>query len=141
MVSYLIETSVITRLRARDSRIRDALQSLRQSSPGVLIGRCTLTDLEIGFSAQNVAQWDTRSDLLAAFTTIAVTEADIATAIQLQRRLAGASLAGRKVPDLIIAATAITNGLTLVHYDRDFEHIATISALQHQWIVPSDVVD
>ncbi|MEO8095927.1 MAG: hypothetical protein ABI632_13485, partial [Pseudolysinimonas sp.] len=39
--------------------------------------------------------------------------------------------------DTLIAAYAIKNDVTLLHYDRDFEHIASVTpALKHQWIVP-----
>ena len=47
----------------------------------------------------------------------------------------------RKVPDLVIAALAINNGLTLVHYDADFAFISTVSALEHEWIVSRASID
>jgi predicted nucleic acid-binding protein len=45
----------------------------------------------------------------------------------------------RRVPpvDLLIAATAEQAGVPLVHYDRDYERIACVSALQHHWLVPA----
>ena len=55
--------------------------------------------------------------------------------------LAKAGLAKRKVPDLIIAAVAINHGLTLIHYDADFEFIASVSELKHQWIVDRGSTD
>jgi predicted nucleic acid-binding protein len=58
-----------------------------------------------------------------------------------QRDLARAGLSGRKLPDLLIAAVAIDAGLTLIHYDADFDHIATVSELDHQWIVPRGTID
>lgn len=70
-----------------------------------------------------------------------MTRKHIDEAKRLQRNLAAAGLAGRKVPDLIIAAAAIDFGLTLVHYDRDFEHIASVSTLRQQWIVLPGSID
>jgi predicted nucleic acid-binding protein len=45
----------------------------------------------------------------------------------------------RRIPpvDLLIAATAEQAGVPLVHYDRDYERIARVSALQHRWLVPN----
>jgi hypothetical protein len=31
--------------------------------------------------------------------------------------------------------------LTVLHYDRDFEHIAKVTGQSHQWIVPAGSVD
>jgi predicted nucleic acid-binding protein len=44
----------------------------------------------------------------------------------------------RHVPpvDLLISATAERAGVPLIHYDRDYERIALVGALQHRWLVP-----
>jgi predicted nucleic acid-binding protein len=44
----------------------------------------------------------------------------------------------RRVPpvDLLIGAAAEKAGVPLVHYDRDYERLARISALQQCWLVP-----
>jgi predicted nucleic acid-binding protein len=44
----------------------------------------------------------------------------------------------RRVPpaDLLLAATAERAGVPLVHYDRDYERIAAVTDLQHEWLVP-----
>ena len=44
----------------------------------------------------------------------------------------------RRVPpiDLLIAAAAEQADVPLVHYDRDYERLARVSALQHRWLVP-----
>jgi predicted nucleic acid-binding protein len=61
--------------------------------------------------------------------------------LALQCEFARVGLVKRKAPDLIIAAVAIRKGLTLVHSDADFGHIAKVSELKHQWIVPAGFVD
>jgi len=58
-----------------------------------------------------------------------------------QRQLADRELPGRKVPDLLIAAAAEAHGLTVVHYDGDFEHIASITGQSNAWIVPAGSID
>jgi predicted nucleic acid-binding protein len=44
----------------------------------------------------------------------------------------------RRVPpiDLLIGAAAERADVPLVHYDRDYERLARVSALQHRWFVP-----
>ena len=44
----------------------------------------------------------------------------------------------RRVPpaDLVIAVTAEMADVPLVHYDRDYERIATVTKQQHSWFVP-----
>jgi predicted nucleic acid-binding protein len=43
----------------------------------------------------------------------------------------------RRVPpaDLLLAAAAEAAGVPLVHYDRDYERVATVTDLQHTWMV------
>ena len=43
----------------------------------------------------------------------------------------------RRVPpaDLLLASAAEEAGVALVHYDRDYERIAAVSGLRHQWLV------
>lgn len=44
----------------------------------------------------------------------------------------------RRVPpaDLLLAAAAEEAGVTLIHYDRDYERISAVGGLRHQWLVP-----
>ncbi len=49
-----------------------------------------------------------------------------------------------KLPDLLIAAiaaTAVTAGVSLVHYDSDYDHIAEITGQPTQSIVDRGSVD
>jgi len=38
--------------------------------------------------------------------------------------------------DLVLAAAAQLADVTLIHYDRDYERIGTVTELNHQWFVP-----
>jgi predicted nucleic acid-binding protein len=44
----------------------------------------------------------------------------------------------RRVPpvDLLIGAAAGRADVPLVHYERDYERLARVSALRHRWLVP-----
>jgi predicted nucleic acid-binding protein len=43
---------------------------------------------------------------------------------------------GVTIPDLLIAAAAEAAGLTVLHYDSDFDRIAEITGQPVEWIVP-----
>ncbi len=38
--------------------------------------------------------------------------------------------------DLLIASAAESAGVPLVHYDRDYDRLARVSALDHRWLLP-----
>jgi len=126
---YLLDTSVITRLR--EPSIVRRIEELDGSG----LARTAMTDLEIGFSARNGGDWDRLSAALGAFHRIDVGSHHFDRACQVQRVLAEGGLRGRKVPDLLIAAVAELASLTVLHYDADFDHIATATGQSTQWIV------
>ncbi len=78
---------------------------------------------------------------LAEFTRERPTGKDFDRADEVQRLLAGAGLKGRKPVDLIIAAQAERLRLVVVHYDHDFELIASVTSQAHEWIVTRGSVD
>lgn len=133
--TFLIETSVLTRLRIQEVRLAVDLLLLDG------VARSTLSDLELGFSARNTNEWDTIATMLSRFAEVPVTSEAIEVARTVQRELAGRGLKGRKVPDLVIATSAHLAGLEIVHYDRDFDHIAEVTGQATRWIVPPGSVD
>ncbi|WP_168207332.1 PIN domain-containing protein [Microlunatus elymi] len=132
----MVDTSVLTRMR-----VEPVQTALRELSVAGRLGRCAMTDLELGFSARNGHEWDTIVRALAAFTRVEVAARDFRRAEQVQRSLADAGLKGRKVPDLISAAVAERRGWELVHYDHDFEHITGATGQPHRWIVAAGSID
>jgi predicted nucleic acid-binding protein len=44
------------------------------------------------------------------------------------------------VIDLLTAAVAEYHGAVILHYDADFEHIASVTGQAHKWIVPQGAV-
>jgi predicted nucleic acid-binding protein len=45
------------------------------------------------------------------------------------------------IPDLLVAAAAERAGLTVLHYDADFDMIATVTGQPTEWVVPRGSVD
>lgn len=132
---FLLDTSVLTRLRA-PSIVRRIGQL-----DGDGLARTSMTDLEIGFSARSADEWDRLIAALGAFRRIDVEAHHFDRARQIQRRLAADGLRGRKVPDLLIAAVAEATSLIVLHYDADFDHIATVTGQPTQWIVERGSID
>lgn len=135
-LTHLLDSSVLTRLR-HDS-VREAIE------PGAERGelaRAGISDLEIGYSARNAAEWDRLAEGLRAFELVETTSDHLRRARQVQRLLAAKHQRGRKVPDLLIAAAAEEHGLTVLHYDADFDRIAAATGQPCEWIVPAGSVD
>ena len=64
---------------------------------------------------------------LKPYTLLETTSEHIRRAKEVQRLLAATHQRGRKVPDLLIAATAEAAKLTILHYDADFDLIASVT--------------
>lgn len=96
-----------------------------------------MSGLEYRFSASNGVEWDLLSSVLDGFTREPLPPSVFERADEVQRLLAVAGLKGRKPPDLIIAAHAELAGLTIVHYDHDFEFIASVTGQPVLWIAPA----
>jgi predicted nucleic acid-binding protein len=95
-----------------------------------LVRVSTLTVLEMGFSARSGA--DFRNELgrppIASFPREYVTPKIEDRAIELLVSLADRGQhRAPSIPDLLIAATAEAVGITVLHDDKDFELIATIT--------------
>ncbi|MDH2904386.1 MAG: PIN domain-containing protein [Actinomycetota bacterium] len=135
-ITHLADTSVLTRLRSPS--VRAVLEPLVQAGA---VGRAAMSDLEIGFSARNVDEWDALALALDVMALVPVTARHFSRARQVQRLLAEKGLRGRKVPDLLIAAAAEEAGLIVVHYDADFDHIAQVTGQVVEWIAPRGSVE
>ncbi|HEY5195352.1 MAG TPA: PIN domain-containing protein [Solirubrobacteraceae bacterium] len=135
-LTHLLDTSVLTRLR--ELTVRKAIE------PRVQLGqlaRAGISDLEIGFSARNAAEWDRLADAVEAFAPLDTTAEHVRRAKQVQRLLAARHQRGRKLPDLLVAAAAEADGLTVLHYDSDFDLIAAATGQSCEWVVPAGSVD
>jgi predicted nucleic acid-binding protein len=135
-LTHLIDTSVLTRLT--DGDVRAAVESRAERGE---LARAGISDLEIGYSARDAAEWDRLSDALRAFELIETSSDHLRRARQVQRLLAAHHQRGRKVPDLLIAAAAESRDLTVLHYDADFDRIAAVTLQPCEWIVPAGSID
>jgi predicted nucleic acid-binding protein len=135
-LTHLVDTSVLTRLRA--PAVRAVLEPLTAAGR---VARAGISDLEIGYSARTAAEWDSLHEASSVFSLIETDARHLQRARQVQRVLATRSQRGRKIPDLLIAAAAEEAGLVVLHYDADFDRIAAVTGQPCEWVVPSGTVD
>ncbi len=135
-LSFLLDTSVVKRLGR--SEVRQVVEPLAIAGQ---LARASICDLEVGYSARNAEEWDQLVGALDAFQLVDSTAAHQRRALQVQRLLAQRSQRGRKIPDLLIAAAAEELGVAVLHYDADFDLIASVTGQRCQWVVPSGTVE
>lgn len=128
MTDWLIDKSALVRLAASP----DASQWAARIERG-LVRITTVTRLEVGYSARS--GHDLRIGLheppLAAMPVEYLTPAIEDRAVEVLAMLADRGQhRAPSIPDLIIAATAELAGLTILHLDKDFEIIATVTGQQ-----------
>lgn len=95
--------------------------------------------LELLHSARNPAEFALLEDALRGLPWIAPDAADWLRARAVYRVLGsrpGMMQRSVKHPDLLIAATAERGGVTLVHYDADYDAIAEITGQPTRWVAP-----
>ena len=135
-LTHLLDSSVLTRLH--HAAVREAIEPRAERGE---LARAGIGDLEIGYSARSAAEWDRLAEALRVFALVETTADHLQRARQVQRLLAAKHQRGRKVPDLLIAATAESRGLTVLHYDADFDRIAALTGQSCEWVVPAGSVD
>jgi predicted nucleic acid-binding protein len=134
-LSFLLDTSVLKRLGRLE--VRSVVEPLAATGQ---LGRAGVCDLEVGYSARNAEEWDRLVGALDAFVRVETTATHVRRALQVQRLLAQRSQRGRKIPDLLIAAAAEDLSLSVLHYDADFDVIASVTGQRCRWVVPAGSV-
>ena len=134
MTDWLIDKSALVRLGSSP----DADDWASRIERG-LVRITTVTRLEVGYSARSGT--DLRAGLrqppVSAMPVEYLTPAiedravEVLTLLAVRRQHRALS-----VPDLIIAATAELTGLTVLHCDKDFDLIASVTGQPAEWLAP-----
>ncbi|WP_232062520.1 MULTISPECIES: PIN domain nuclease [Mycobacteriaceae] len=107
-----------------------------------LVARCTVTDLEAGISARNGRDWKHTRHVRSPWPQATIDQDVMDRAFEVQGALAVDGLHRTvKLGDLLIAAAAERAGLVVLHYDRDFDRIATITGQPTEWVAPPGTAD
>ena len=133
---YLGDTSALARIAQPEVAVR--LEPLLESG---LVARCTPTDLEAGFSSKSPVSHRAMRRLRSTWPLVTMDQSVLDRAVDVQDELADRSeQRGAKIADLLIAAAAEAAGLVVLHYDHDFELIASVTGQPSEWIVPAGSV-
>jgi len=137
MLRYLVDTSALVRLT--QSSVRDHLQS--RIARG-FVGTCIVTDLEVGHSARSTADHARQGALLSDLVPVLITPRAEQRAREIQRDLiAVGTHRAVSVADLLLAAVADVERLTILHYDADFDLIASVTDQPTEWVAPRGSID
>lgn len=127
---YLVDKSAFE--RASTPEVRDRLKEIANQGR---LATCQIVDLEILYSARNLKEFERQRRVRAGYRQMPITSDVCDQALVLQRMLAEKGLHRRPIPDLLIAATAVLNDLVVLHFDKDFEIIARVCELRHEWVM------
>ena len=127
---YLIDKSALARME--HPRIRARIEPIIESGEAAT---CAIIDLEVLYSTRNHAEHvRTRTRREFAYQRVVLTDGIFRRAIEVQGLLAQRAQHRLPIPDLIIAAAAETTGMTVLHYDSDFDTIATVTNQDVEWV-------
>jgi len=129
---YLIDKSALARMHHES--VRGRLAPIIEAGEAAT---CAIIDLEVLYSARNHEELaKIRSRRALAYERVPITEDVFERAIEVQAELARSGRHRLPIPDLLIAAASESASLTLLHYDSDFDTIATVTSQSAEWVVP-----
>jgi predicted nucleic acid-binding protein len=103
------------------------------------IATCDMVRLELLYSARNATEFTSLREELDALPNCPIGDVEWKRAREVYEALARQSgLHHRAVrhPDLLIAAAAEAAGLPVLHYDEDYDRIASITGQEVRWLAP-----
>lgn len=133
VATHIVDSSAMA--RTRDSRFGAVIDPLIDSGR---LATCPVLDFEALFSARSPSEYIAIDELRSrVFEYLPINDSEWSRALEVQAVLASQSRP-REVgmADLLIAAVAERHGLTLLHYDGDFDTIAEITGQDARWVVP-----
>lgn len=129
---YLLDNSALARYGRSE-----VAQVLGPKIARGLVGICIVTELEAGYSSRSSAGYDALQEFARELIPIAITPRAEQRARTIQERLVHAGQhRAVAVPDTLLAAVAHEEGLTVLHYDADFDLIAELTGQSTEWVVP-----
>jgi hypothetical protein len=137
VASYLADTSALVRLRR--PAVAAVLAPLVEAG---LVATCGVIEFELGWATRTGAEFDRlRADRDRGYEWLATHDEDWRRALEVQGALWRAGKA-RAVgfPDLLVAAVAERERVTILHYDSHYELIADVTGQPVRWVVPRGTV-
>lgn len=130
---YLLDTSVWA--RRRQPGVAERVVPLI----GVgLVATCSVLDAEALYTTRGAEEYERQRDERRAAYEFLVTDQEVwDRALDVQRELAARSMTRAVgMSDLLVAAVAELHRVVVLHYDADFDHVASITGQPSEWVVP-----
>jgi predicted nucleic acid-binding protein len=136
--SWLVDKSVLARVDV--AAVAEAVLPRVQAGQ---VGVALVTELEVGYAARSDQDYAaTRQDLLDLLIPVTMPIRAEERARELQRDLVTRGQhRAVSVPDLVLAAIADIEDLTILHYDADFDLVADVTRQPTEWVVPRGSID
>jgi predicted nucleic acid-binding protein len=137
VASHLADTSALARLR--HAAVASVLGPLIEAG---LVATCGVIEFELGGATRTADEFDeVRADRQAGYEWLATHDEDWHRALAVQAALwRGGQIRAVGFPDLVIAAVAERERVTILHYDSDYDLIAQVTGQPTQWVVPRGTV-
>lgn len=137
VASYLADTSALARLRHRP--VAAVLGPLIEAG---LVATCGVIEFEFGWATRSGKEFDgLRADRDAGYEWLSTHDEDWRRALQVQGALwRSGHVRAVGLPDLLVAAVAERERVTVLHYDSDYDLIAEVTGQAVQWVVPRGTV-
>ncbi len=137
VASHLADTSALARLR--HEQVATVLGPLIEAG---LIATCGVIEFELGWATRTSAGFDElRADRDTGYEWLATHDEDWRRALDVQAALwRGGQIRAVGFPDLLIAAVAEREQVTVLHYDSDYDLIAQVTGQPARWVVPRGTV-
>lgn len=133
---YLVDKSALARMPLKP--VKERLGPIIEAGEAAT---CAIIDLEVLYSARNHQEHRRiRDRRKLAYHYVPLTETVFRRAIEIQSELSRKSQHRIPIPDLIIAAAAESAGLTVLHYDADYDRIAEVTHQPVEWVVSRGTV-
>lgn len=134
---YLIDKSALARWTKPS--VKEVLKPLHER---YLLAVCQPTEFEMIHSARDSSEATRISTWLHAFDYLRTDDDVFIRALEIQRHALDAGFhRALSLPDLLIAATAELHRRTVLHYDGDFDMIASLTGQPTEWVVPPGSAD
>ncbi|HEY2552805.1 MAG TPA: PIN domain nuclease [Streptosporangiaceae bacterium] len=137
VATHVADTSALARLHR--PAVAAALSPLIEAG---LVATCGVIEFELGWATRSGAEFDlVRADRAEGYEWLATHDEDWHRALDVQADLwRNGRMRAVGFPDLLIAAVAEREHVTLLHYDGDYDLIAEVTGQPMQWVVPRGTV-
>ncbi len=137
VATHLADTSALARLGRPE--VAAALGPLIEAG---LVATCGVIEFELGWATRTSAEFDqVRADRDAGYEWLATHDQDWHRALDVQATLwRTGRVRAVSFPDLLVAAVAERERVTLLHYDSDYDLIAGVTGQPMQWVVQRGTV-